>query len=56
MNAFAAASGSLALGRRFDRWLLDRVRRLHGATELPLSLEYRHIYVMPTGFGAWFAV
>lgn len=56
MNAFAAVSGFLAPGRRFDRWLLDRVRRLRGATELPLTLEYRHIYVMPTVFGAWFAV
>jgi uncharacterized protein (DUF58 family) len=56
MNAFAATDRRLALGQRFDRWLLDRVRRLRGATELPLTLEYRHIYVMPTRFGAWFAV
>ena len=56
MNAFTATDRRLALGQRFDRWLLDRVRRLRGATELPLTLEYRHIYVMPTRFGAWFAV
>jgi uncharacterized protein (DUF58 family) len=54
MNAPAAASGRLAIGPRFDRWLLDRVRRIRGAAELPLALEYRHIYVMPTRFGAWF--
>jgi uncharacterized protein (DUF58 family) len=56
MNAFAAAARRLAPGPRFDRWLLDRVRRLRGAAELPFTLEYRHVYVMPTGFGAWFAV
>jgi uncharacterized protein (DUF58 family) len=56
MNAFTAASGRLAIGPRFDRWLLDRVRRIRGPAELPLVLEYRHIYVMPTRFGAWFGV
>jgi len=56
MNVFAAVGESLALRQRFDHWLLDRVRRLRGAIELPNSLEYRDIYVLPTGFGAWFAV
>lgn len=56
-----AAPGSiwaerLALGRRFDRWLLDRVRRIRGPAELPCTLEYRDIYVMPTRFGWWFGV
>jgi len=56
MNALAAVSGRLAIGQRFDRWLLDRVRRIRGVADLPLTLEYRHIYVMPTRFGAWFGV
>ncbi len=43
-------------GRRVDRWILDWVRRRKGTTELPLTLEYQHIYVMPTGFGFWFGV
>ena len=56
MNTLAAASDRRPAERRFDRWLLDRVQRLRGAVDLPLVLEYRHIYVMPTRFGAWFAV
>jgi len=46
----------MAIGPRFDRWLLDRVRRLRGTTELPHALEYRDIYVLPTRFGLWFGV
>jgi uncharacterized protein (DUF58 family) len=56
MNATTAVNGRLAIGPRFDRWLLDRIRRIRGPAELPLTLEYRHIYVMPTRFGAWFGV
>jgi len=56
MSAFSAVSESLALGTRFHGWLLDRVRRLRGTTELPLTLEYRHIYVLPTTFGVWFGL
>ncbi|MCW8871543.1 MAG: DUF58 domain-containing protein [Xanthomonadales bacterium] len=56
MNTFTAASERLAMGPRFDRWLLDRVRRIRGPADLPFVLEYRHIYVMPTKFGAWFGV
>jgi len=56
MSALSAVSGYLAIGPRFESWLLDRVRRLRGPAELPLELEYRHIYVMPTRFGAWFGV
>ncbi len=44
------------LAQRFDNWVLDRVRQRRGATELPLTLEYRHIYVMPTRFGFWFGM
>lgn len=44
------------LGPRFDRWLLDRVRQRRGSPQLPFTLEYRHVYVMPTVFGAWFGV
>jgi len=43
-------------GPRFERWLLQRVRRLRGSPALPFTLEYRHIYVMPTRFGAWFGL
>lgn len=56
MNAKTAVNGDLVIGQRFDRWLLDRVRRMRGPAQLPLTLEYRHIYVMPTRFGAWFGV
>jgi uncharacterized protein (DUF58 family) len=44
------------LAQRFDDWVLDRVRQRRGTTELPLTLEYRHIYVMPTRFGFWFGM
>jgi hypothetical protein len=40
--------------QRFDNWVLERVRQRRGPTELPLTFEYRHIYVMPTRFGFWF--
>ena len=43
-------------GRRFEHWILQRVRRLRGVPVLPFTLEYRHIYVMPTRFGAWFGM
>jgi uncharacterized protein (DUF58 family) len=41
---------------RFDRWVLERVRQRRGVTALPHTLEYRHIYVMPTRFGFWFGI
>jgi uncharacterized protein (DUF58 family) len=56
MTLTTAISERLAIGPRFERWLLDRVRRLRGPAELPLTLEYRDIYVMPTRFGGWFGV
>jgi uncharacterized protein (DUF58 family) len=46
----------LRLGERFDEWLLERLRRRRGPTQLPLTFEYRHIYVLPTHFGFWFGV
>jgi uncharacterized protein (DUF58 family) len=49
-------SAESGLGQRFNDWVLERVRRRRGPTELPLTLEYRHIYVMPTGFGFWFGM
>lgn len=51
-----AGSESLQPAGRFDRWILERVRRRRGVTSLPHTLEYRHILVMPTKFGSWFAV
>ena len=57
MDAMSAAvTKIMAVGPRFDRWLLDRVRRLRGPTELPQTLEYRDIYILPTGFGFWFGI
>jgi uncharacterized protein (DUF58 family) len=56
MQTSAIASEKPGPGQRFDRWVLDRVRRRRGPTELPLELEYRHIYVMPTRFGFWFGI
>jgi uncharacterized protein (DUF58 family) len=44
------------IGHRFDQWILDRVREKRGSPELPFTLEYRHIYVMPTRFGFWFGI
>jgi uncharacterized protein (DUF58 family) len=43
-------------GPRFDRWILDRVRRRRGSPPLPFTLEYRHVYVMPTVYGVWFGL
>jgi uncharacterized protein (DUF58 family) len=56
MISAAAIQERLRPGQRFERWLLERVRRLRGTAELPVCLEYRDIYVMPTRFGFWFAV
>lgn len=48
--------GESQLSQRFNHWVLERVRRRRGPTELPLTLEYRHLYVMPTRFGFWFGM
>jgi uncharacterized protein (DUF58 family) len=55
MNSSAISSEKSRLSQRFDSWILERVRQRRGVTELPLKFEYRHIYVMPTRFGFWFA-
>jgi uncharacterized protein (DUF58 family) len=55
MNSSTIASGKSGLSQRFDSWILDRVRQRRGTAELPLKFAYRHIYVMPTRFGFWFA-
>ena len=39
MSALSAVSGYLSIGPRFERWLLERVRRLRGPADLPLELE-----------------
>ena len=51
-----AGSEAIQASGRFDRWLLDRLRQRRGVTALPITLEYGHIYVIPTKFGAWFGV
>jgi len=50
------ATEASSAGQRFDDWVLKRVRRRRGPTELPLTLEYSHIYIMPTRFGYWFGL
>ncbi len=47
---------STGLAARFNRWILERVRQRRGSPSLPFTLEYRHIYVMPTVFGVWFGI
>ena len=54
MTSSVIASEKPGIGQRFDQWVLERVRSRRGPTELPLQIEYRHIYVMPTRFGSWF--
>lgn len=36
--------------------VLERVRRRKGARDLPFALEYRDIFILPTAFGAGFAI
>jgi uncharacterized protein (DUF58 family) len=48
------ATEASGIGQRFDSWILERVRQRRGPTDLPLTIEYRHIYIMPTRFGYWF--
>lgn len=43
-------------GPRFEHWVQERVRQRRGSPRLPFTFEYRHVYVMPTRFGAWFGV
>jgi uncharacterized protein (DUF58 family) len=56
MNTATLTTQKNTYGQRFDQWVLERVRQKRGSPELPFTLEYRHIYVMPTGFGFWFGV
>jgi uncharacterized protein (DUF58 family) len=56
MNTATLTNRKFNYGRRFDQWILDRVRQRRGSVELPFTLEYRHIYVMPTRFGFWFGI
>jgi uncharacterized protein (DUF58 family) len=56
MISSAAATLKAGLAERFDDWIQERVRQRRGVTWLPLTFEYRHIYVMPTRFGFWFGV
>ena len=56
MASLAATLDRLRPGPRFERWILERVRQRRGPPQLPFTLEYRHIYVMPTRFGAWFGL
>lgn len=51
-----ANSREFSAGARFDRWLLDRIRRRRGITALPRTFEYSHIFVLPSVFGVGFGV
>lgn len=55
-TAGSGLAAGLGIGARFNNWLLERVRQRRGSPVLPFRFEYRHIYVMPTMFGAWFGV
>ena len=52
----SAVSGGIAPSRRFDRWLLERIRRRRGVTALPRTFEYNHIFVLPSVFGVGFGI
>ncbi len=56
MNTAELVSDKYGFNYRFNQWILDRVRQRRGSPELPFTLEYRHIYVMPTLFGFWFGI
>jgi uncharacterized protein (DUF58 family) len=56
MASLASTADRFRPGPRFERWILERVRQRRGAPKLPFTLEYRHIYVMPTKFGVWFGL
>jgi uncharacterized protein (DUF58 family) len=56
MSTAALISKQYGINRRFNRWILNRVRQRRGSPMLPFTLEYRHIYVMPTMFGFWFGI
>ena len=55
METVAGSEGFKPAGR-FDRWLMERVRPRRGVSELPATLAYRHILLLPTAFGGWFAL
>ena len=56
MSHTAAPTQDLSASNRFDRWLLARISRRRGVTKLPRTLEYQHIFVLPTRFGVGFGV
>jgi uncharacterized protein (DUF58 family) len=56
MALLAASLERFKPGQWFEGWILERVRVRRGTVLLPFTLEYRHIYVMPTRFGAWFGL
>ena len=56
MSTLANTLDRIRPGPRFERWVLERVRQRRGAIKLPFTLEYRHIYVLPTRFGVWFGI
>ncbi len=51
MSVLTYAGRKISPGASIRRWFLDRVRARRGQVRLPFTLEYRHIYVLPTPFG-----
>ena len=56
MSLSAATATGFSPGRRFDRWLLERIRRRRGITQLPRTFEYRYVFILPSAFGIGFGV
>jgi uncharacterized protein (DUF58 family) len=56
MSTLAAFSERLFPKEKLHRKFLRRIRSRRGDVSLPFSLEYRHIYVLPTAFGLSFGV
>lgn len=55
-TAPSRATRRVTPSQRFDRWLLERIRRRRGVTQLPRTFEYRHIFVLPSMFGVGFGI
>lgn len=56
MNSGVRTWDRRTLSQRFERWLQERVRERRGVVQLPLTFEYRHVYILPTPFGAAFGL
>lgn len=55
-NRFVARLRRLWPGDALRNRVIERVRRRRGPQDLPFTLAYRNIFVLPTGFGTGFAL